>query len=237
MLAPLVLTHFTKIVPTWTDPLLCNMVGAGSVLDVLPQTGFQGVVAGSGKLQATTHTDLRYAKVLGVRGRLTAADVKLTTFDRPNLVLGDPGLLANELTYVSRTEQIEIGVVPHWSDTELYPKEVAAAQRGGYIQPVLIDVAGDPLEVIAQIGSCKKIVASSLHGLIVADAFGIPRRAEQFPAMKTNKWEGGDFKFRDYASVLNQPIEWGVRQYAPRATVERIQYELFDMLRALPNAL
>ena len=44
-----------------------DLVCAGSVLDALPQTGFQGIVAGAGKLKGSTHTDLYHATVLGLR--------------------------------------------------------------------------------------------------------------------------------------------------------------------------
>ena len=71
-----------------------------------------------------------------------------------------PGLLAPVLVpAVPKT--IDVGVIPHWTDTELWQRE-----RG-----VLIDVCGDPLDVITQIASCHQVVSSALHGIIVADAF------------------------------------------------------------------
>ena len=58
-----------------------------------------------------------------------------------------------------------------------------------------IDVnEANPLDVIDQITSCRKILSSSLHGLIVADAYRIPNAR----LILSNLICGGDFKFDDY---------------------------------------
>lgn len=208
---------------TWSEPGDAELVVTGSVLDVLPATGWSGTVAGAGALHEHLEIDLRAAKVLGLRGRLSAERVQR----RPGaLVLGDPALLASELVQTEPGRH-ELGVVAHWTDSEL-------ADRFARWDPLVIDTRDDPLSVVAQIGSCKKIVASSLHGVIVADSFGLPRRVEPFAAMGSRD-EGGDFKFRDYASAINQPIEWSKPggQIAPPQRIAAIRAELFDMLRSL----
>ena len=102
---------------------------------------------------------------------------------------------------------------------------------------MLIDPTGDPLNVLRLIGSCTKVISSSLHGLIVADAFGIPRRAERFAGMEANRHEGGDFKFRDYGASIGQPIEFGTLQEASRTKIEQMQYSLFDMFRRVAGLI
>jgi hypothetical protein len=227
-ISPIMLEHFAELTIEWSPPEDAQIVSAGSVIDVLPAHGWRGTVAGSGKLHEEHH-DLTEANVVGLRGHLTRQTVELAR--RTDLVIGDPGLLAAELVPVER-ERYELGVVPHWSDHELYRRELAASKRHHYARPRLIDVTRDPLEVIAEIGSCRKIVSSSLHGLIVADSFGIPRRAERFPKMGS-RWEGDTFKFDDYASALDRKIEWGRLTLAPMHKVIRIKAELFDMFREL----
>jgi len=233
-LTAILLRHFANLDLAWAAPAQADLVVCGSVLDVLPP-GWDGVVAGAGKLHADYSPDLREAKVLGLRGQLTLRDARLSS---GNVVIGDPGLLVGELTPVERDVH-EVGIVPHWSDTVLYPRFAGAFENHPHIQPVFVDITGPPLEVIRQIASCKKIVASALHGVIVADAFGIPRRVEPFPNMKTPAEGGSAFKFLDYASAIGQPIEWGKLggQIAPRDSIERITAELFDMFRAVPAAL
>ena len=227
-LSHLILSHFAQINIEQSNPNDAEIVSTGSVLDVLP-VRWTGIVAGSGQLHSTTHRDLTNAHVFGLRGEFTAQFSKLNSHDRANLTIGDPGLLASELVPVERGKY-ELGVVPHWSDAELYPRELARSRKQHYAEPILIDPTSDPLSVVAQIGSCKKIIASSLHGIICADAFGIPRRAEQFAKM-TSPYEGGRFKFADYASSIRQPIEFGKLQTAPANRIAAMQTELFEMLR------
>lgn len=225
-LSQLILSHFAQVDVERSNPATAEIVSTGSVLDVLPPK-WSGIVAGSGQLHSRTRSDLTNARVFGLRGEFTAKFTKLSDNDRTNLVIGDPGLLASELVTVERFRH-ELGVVPHWSDNDLYHRELAQSRRYHYAEPILINPMNDPATVIAQIGSCKKIVASSLHGIIVADSFGIPRRTEQFAKM-SSPYEGGAFKFADYASSIRQPIEFGKLQTAPIARIAAMQSELFEM--------
>ncbi len=227
LLTPILLKRLAGIDVTWAPAADADIVSCGSVLDALPRSGWSGVVAGSGQLQKTTTTDLTDATVLGVRGPLTLNRIQTT--DAP--FMGDPGLLAPML-HSSRNQKHEVGIVAHWSDGLLVPRELAKASRYGYPATV-IDVGGNPLEVVNAIGSCQKIVSSALHGIIVADAWGIPRRAEVFPAMKTNSWEGAFFKWDDYASSLGQPITFGKLQTAPSDRITQMQHDLIAMFQQL----
>ena len=215
-LNPLLLNHFGLDV-TWAPVADADLICCGSVIDHLPRTGWTGTIAGAGQLQESTTTDLFDATVLGLRGHLTRHRTRFES----DVVIGDPGLLAPVLVpAVPKT--IDVGVIPHWTDTELWQRE-----RNG----VLIDVRDDPLDVITQIASCQEVVSSALHGIIIADAFHIPRRAEPFPAMRTNKWEGGEFKWRDYASAICQPIEFGTVQQPQYDRIQIIQQDLTAMFQ------
>jgi pyruvyltransferase len=228
LLSPILLQHFCQASVTYSEPDDADLVVAGSVLDVVPD-GWSGIVAGAGQLLAETQRDLTNATVLGLRGHLTARAAGM--HHDHGVVIGDPGLLAAELAPAT-AGKYDLGIVPHWSDDTLYA-------RFRYLNPVLIEPWGDPIDIISMIGSCKKIVSSSLHGIIVADSFGIPRRAERFPAMATNPHEGGDFKWQDYGSAIGQPVEFGKQggQIAPLGKIEKIKWDLFEMFRNLAHAL
>ena len=45
--------------------------------------------------------------------------------------------------------------------------------------------------------------------------------------------EGGSFKWLDYSSVLDKPIEFGILMVANRERVESVQQSLFDMMTTL----
>jgi hypothetical protein len=87
--------------------------------------------------------------------------------------------------------------------------------------------------VIEQITKCKRIVTSSLHAAVIADAFGIPRQLElppQDPAA-LGVHHGGDFKYWDYQSVFTDTNpHFGEFWVAPRAEVETIQNNLHAAL-------
>jgi pyruvyltransferase len=138
-----------------------------------------------------------------------------------NFALGDPGLLADELVIVNE-KKYNLGLVPHWSDYQLEKDP-----RFLKYDPVIIRFNSDPLEVIRAIGACKKIVSSSLHGLILADAFNIPRRFEA-----TASWgkEGGTFKVRDHNASLFLPFEIGLTQQANSNRVNDCKASLWDAM-------
>ena len=190
-LTPLLLRHFAGFEVDWAKPQDAEWIGVGSIATHIPP-GWSGTVWGSGKMRKRDHIDLSQAKVLALRGELTAKDSGATG----DYVLGDPGLLVSLLPGVKRTNEHPVGVVPHWQDRWLPWRH-----RGMTISPL-----GDPLTVIRQIASCSRIVSSSLHGLIVADAFGIERRWERAA-------NATEFKFADYMSVVGD---------FPRSTWSRV---------------
>jgi pyruvyltransferase len=219
-LTPLLLARFSDTYVQWAPFKDADIVAVGSNLDVLPPR-WRGIVAGAGKLRESSQPDLSRATVLGLRGPLTARGVK------GDYCLGDPGLLADELVTVNK--EYDLGIVPHWSDTELEDRPEFKRYHPHVIRP-----SGDVCEVLREIGRCRKIISSSLHGLIVADAFGIPRRTEM---TKLFEREGGEFKFRDYNASVGLDFEIGLTQEAPRYVVQQRQQELYDMFQGLGKRL
>jgi hypothetical protein len=230
-LAPLLLERFCKINIVRGDFPATDIVSIGSVLEHIPE-GWNGFVLGSGRLKESSKLHIDEARILSIRGPLSAADIK------GNFSIGDPGLLADEL--VGPQEKIyDLGVVPHWRDTELASRFISMFRDKFKNTKSIIKVinpADDPLTVVRQIGSCKRIVTSSLHGMITADAFGIPRRVELCPG-HFNQHEGGDFKFRDYSASLGLSFEPGVMFQPSRRVVEDVKYAVFDAYQGLEEAL
>jgi pyruvyltransferase len=219
LLTSLLLARFAHLPSEWVEPEYAELVMAGSVMDKLPND-WEGVIAGAGKLHEGTVRTFPNARILAVRGPLSAKGL------RGNFALGDIGLLADELVGSTVEKKYNLGIVPHWTDNVL-----EFDPRFTKYNPKIIRVADDPLTVIREIGECKKIVSSSLHGIILADAFGIPRRIEIPPrALSHPHQEGGLFKWKDYSASLNMPLEIGVTQEADRNLVTEKEFELFDVL-------
>lgn len=215
LLTSLLLHRFSGIKAELSLIEHAKIIGVGSILEHIPYL-WNGHILGSGRLfpDSELYFSKSIAKIWGLRGPLSAKGIK------GDFVLGDPGLLADELVTVE-TKKYDLGIVPHWSDYRLaYNPTFLPFDR------VVIDPRQDPLTVIRTIGECRKIVSSSLHGLVVADAFGLPRRFEY-----TSKFdhEGGLFKFRDYSAALGAPFEVGKTIQVDKFHVEDRQHELFDM--------
>lgn len=174
-----------------------EVVGAGSVLEWARETAadFRRLVWGAGFIQEGLHYDGSPLQVTAVRGRLTWERMSGLVDD--HTPLGDPGLLV-ALAYPelqTLPKKYDIGIIPHFVD-----------QNSPRIRPYLsdsrihvIDVLQGVPRVLQEIAACKLVASSSLHGLIVADALGIP-----------NYWTplgtgviGGSYKFRDYYSAFD----------------------------------
>ena len=212
-LTPYLLERF-GIPVKWANPERAEMVVIGSILEHLPRT-WDGMIVGAGKL-FDRPISLPNAKILVVRGELTAQDF-LSKASK-----GDPGLLAPFLV-PKQKKKYRVGILPHWSDEELVP-------RFSFLDGHIISPTQHPIKVLQEISSCRRLITSSLHGAIVADSYGIPRRSEIF---KNAIREGNDFKFRDYSSVLQIPHEFGKMVKAPKRQVKKIQKELLEVFRTL----
>lgn len=126
------------------------------------------------------------AKYHAVRGPLTRCLVKNRGIDCP-AVYGDPALLSPLVYNPVVDKQYEIGVVLRWSESEWLGAKPGAGVK-------IIDLGSDDIEsVISQMKSCKRIITSSLHGLIIADTYGIPNAW-----LSSGTPKGGEFKFYDY---------------------------------------
>lgn len=194
-LTPWVLARY-GIVAVHTPASRAPVVGIGSLIEQLPET-FDGMLWGTGMLYGESVV-LPHAEPLAVRGPLTRDALGL----RQDVVLGDPGLLVGRFAS-RRPPRWRLGVVPHGMHEDDPKLHDLVSRSGG--EATLVDVRWSPSRVIRRIARCETVLTTSLHGLVVADALGIPaawtRREPQL-------W-GGDFKFRDYEAVMN-----------PRATRE-----------------
>lgn len=187
-------------------PSEADMVAAGSILQLVPRS-FTGHIVGTGFMYARNSGVYPRAQVHLVRGPLTAERI-----GRPDIPFGDLGLLASEYLVDPYTpsKRYRYGFVPHYVDKTL---------RGTGKH---IDILSPPVEFIHQVAECEKIVTSSLHGIITADALGIPRVWVPHPQVL-----GDGFKFHDYNRSLGLgDLEPKVEVKAPTEVVQRMQQDI-----------
>jgi hypothetical protein len=122
-----------------------------------------------------------------VRGRHSAALLRREGVKVPD-VFGDPGwFMPKFFPLKNRPKTHELGVVLHITElTDQSPAGAALAEYKRYQVPpslqrevTLINTFAERSiegvrRKIAQIVSCKRIVSTSLHGLVIAEAYGIP---------------------------------------------------------------
>ena len=105
-------------------------------------------------------------------------------------IYGDPALLL-PLFHDAKKKQHDLGIIPHYVDYDLV--------KDTYKNEFVIDVLNNPLTVADQITTCRYIISSSLHGIIVANAYGIPAAWVKF----SDKLHGDNIKFKDYGLSLD----------------------------------
>ena len=120
-------------------------------------------------------------------------------------VYGDPALFLPLVYQTSNAQEYRLGIIPHVVDLQHPVIEEIREKHADDI--LIIDLAHYEkwTDVIDQICSCERILSSSLHGLIVSDAYQVPNCWIEL----SGKISGGYFKFYDYASgnrIFQQPI-------------------------------
>lgn len=162
----------------------------GSVIEFVDSNT---IVWGSGFIHNEDSLPEKPLKICAVRGPLTRDKILAQGFDCPE-VYGDPVLLLPRYYKPKKLPKKKIGIIPHYIDQDSPWLEKVKNQKGAKT----INIRGDYYKTIDEVCSCDLIVSSSLHGLILADAYGIPSVWVKL----SDKLLGDDLKFYDYfASV------------------------------------
>lgn len=211
-LGPVLLRHY-GIPVEWAKPAECDIVAVGSILSKVPN-GWRGTVLGTGFIQAGMRKDLRYARVLAVRGAFTRKACNLPA----TVPLGDLGMLVVDLPRDDATH-VDALAVPHTIDGDLLARHPGIAHARA---------TWDIRHLLSTIAAAELVYTSSLHVLIAADALGVPHVLEPHRLVK-----GGMFKFNDYASAFGQRIVPGKVRLTPREAMAAKQDELRRIVATL----
>ena len=106
----------------------------------------------------------------------------------------------HESAVTHSTHKYALGIIPHVVD--LHHPVIEEIREKHADEILIIDLAHYKkwTDVIDQICSCERILSSSLHGLIVSDAYQVPSCWIEL----TGKIAGGYFKYLDYAASVNR---------------------------------
>lgn len=194
-LQPLIARHYGMTPEYVPSTINADIVLQGTILQWL-DNNYAGIIAGAGSDEV--ELDFPHARVIAVRGALTK-DRILNASDE--VVYGDPGLLMPFIKSYPRTDEYDLGIIPHFCDK-------SDAIINGFIEHnpelrvAIIDVLSHPLSVCEMLNRCKYVFSSSLHGLIIADAYDIPNL--RFTISKNRSNPNDSYKFDDYYSAFRK---------------------------------
>jgi hypothetical protein len=166
-----------------------HLLAVGSILS--KATG-KSTVWGSGIINSS-EVPSREARYLAVRGPLSYERIIQVGGKCPE-VFGDPALLLPLVHAPDISKKYKLGIIPHYVDYDTVRQWYSDTDI-----PVINILNADPLSVVDQILECENIISSSLHGLIISNAYGIPAKWVKF----SNKLVGDDVKFLDYHASVN----------------------------------
>jgi|SRR5690554_282133 len=172
------------------------IVGIGSIL----QNNFskKARIWGSGIISA--ESNVSESEFYAVRGKKTAERLKKLGYNFKGKI-GDPALLLPLIYNPNIQRSNKIGVIPHVIHFEATKKHLKNNDEF-----IIIDLSDTNIEqTINQIKSCKYIISSSLHGLIVSHAYNTP----SLHILLEGGLAGDGIKFLDYYSSVK------IEEYKP----------------------
>jgi len=159
----------------------------GMRMNRMPVQNF--IIWGSGFISDFRKLVGKPRQIYAVRGPLTRNMLLKQGIKCPE-IYGDPALLYPMFYRPKINRTKKLGVIPHY--LEKYHPLLNQFKNDSEI--LIIDMEGEINSVVDQICSCKYIASSSLHGIIAADAYGIPSTWIKLSDIDI----GRGFKYRDY---------------------------------------
>lgn len=186
---------------------------------ILEQAGPNNIVWGSGIMHSTSK--LKKSTFLAVRGPISYSRVLASGF-KMDKIWGDPALLLPMYFPVPKSVKRDVAsIIPHYVD---YPEVFEKYKHKEGIE--VLDLKSSDIDLLIQkIATSKIVFSSSLHGLIVAHAYGI----KAIWVLFSDKLNGDDIKFNDYFMSLN------IRLYKPFEFNENLISKTFDKEISVPK--
>lgn len=200
-----------------------KLIAVGSIMHVIKAGD---TIWGSGVIRGTEKfPQAKDCKFLAVRGKLSR-DILVRDGGTVPEIYGDPAILLPLMfePHVKKTSCV--GIIPHFVDTPLLTKALGN-KLAGTTNWKYIDVFADYETFIKEVLSCSRIISSSLHGLIIAEAYG--KEVEWM--VLSDKVIGDGFKFKDYLTGTDRPVQEAGK--FPKLQRRVLLRQQADLLRAL----
>jgi GR25 family glycosyltransferase involved in LPS biosynthesis len=177
-----------------------HVLGIGSIFFMANRSSH---IWGSGIMDPTRdYSNVDPSKVHAVRGRKTR-DILFRDYGlKQDVPLGDPGILAPDLPELATAlrdvkNKRRVGIIPHYTMVG----NSVFADLAKLLDGEILSTRSFDLDLIAEIAASEIIISQSLHGLIFAEALGIP--SAWVTHTPDDIWS---FKFWDwYTNTLEPP--------------------------------
>lgn len=151
------------------------------------------IVWGTGSMYGGLKQFIKPQKICAVRGPLTRKALINQGIPCPE-VYGDPALLLPLVYQPETKKKYKLGIIPHYVDYNLENVKTFVTNHKDTICLIQMQNYKDWRDVIDDICSCECIASSSLHGMIISDAYNIPNVWIRL----SDNISGGNFKYHDY---------------------------------------
>lgn len=168
----------------WYKTKKANLLAIGSIIH---HGSRDSVVWGSGIIDH--EQGIQKADFRAVRGPRTRDYLLKLGYECPE-VYGDPAILLPDYYRQQVGKKYKLGIIPHYHDYETALKIFGGREEVKVVDLLTMDVEATTKEIM----ECDRILSTSLHGLIVAHAYGIPAVWVKM----SNKVFGNDIKYADY---------------------------------------
>lgn len=158
-----------------------HYIFSGSMLN---HANEHSVVWGAG-LASITDCVRDGARLLAVRGPISRMRAQACEVKCPK-VYGDPAMILPELYEPKSEKKHALGIIPHYVD--------AFRASQWYQDKNVINVLQPVESFVDEVAACEAVISSSLHGIIIAHAYGVPAVWAKF----SDSIGGDGTKYRDY---------------------------------------
>lgn len=194
-----------------------------SVGSIIIYCNKKSLIWGSGFMNQNEHIT-HGGKFLAVRGKLTNKKIVNDGYEGCN-VFGDPALLLPLIIKPSFEKKYDLAIIPHWKEYKYFKHKYGERFK-------ILDIRTIDVEYfIKELTSCKYILSSSLHGVILSHAYKIPALWIKHGYIDTD-----GFKFYDYFSSVAIPFYDGIEDFGQYLENNNWKY-LFEkhIINALPQ--